>query len=100
MAAALPACQALQVQLLAVGAAEALQSAPDGVVRVEVAATMAMAERRAIGLQSAEGDLVLFASDVEAVERDWNAILLHRLGVVSGEEDVLTSTPTTGTSGA
>jgi hypothetical protein len=83
--AALPVCRELQVELLLVRAGDpvALHRLPDGVRVVPAAPDVPLDGYRALGLQAASGDIVLLTSDTDAVGRDWQSILVHRLGLVA-----------------
>lgn len=96
--AALPVCRELQVELLLVRAGDpvALHRLPDGVRVVPAGPEVPLDGYRALGLKAAAGDIVLLSSDAEAVGRDWQSILVHRLGLVaeSGSGDVAPADPT------
>jgi len=97
--AALPACRELQVELLLVRAGDpvALHRLPDGVRLVPAGPDVPLDRYRALGLEAATGDIVLLTTDLAAVGRDWQSILVHRLGVVaesgSGEPGTVDPTP-------
>jgi hypothetical protein len=90
--ATLPVCRELQVELLLVRAGDPvmLHRLPEGVRLVPAAPDVPLDGYRALGLQAATGDVVLLTTDVDAVGRDWQSILVHRLGLVaesgSGEQ--------------
>ncbi len=60
-----------------------LHRLPDGVRVVAAAPEVPLEGYRALGLQAATGDVVLLTTDIDAVGRDWQSILVHRLGLVA-----------------
>jgi hypothetical protein len=97
--AALPACRDLQVELLLVrpGDPVSLHRLPDGARLVPAGPEIPPDGYRSLGLESATGDVVVLTTDVEAVSRDWQSILLRRLGLVaesgSADSETRDSTP-------
>jgi hypothetical protein len=69
--------------LVRAGDPVALHRLPDGVRVVPAAPDVPLDGYRALGLQAATGDIVLLTTDLDAVGRDWQSILVHRLGLVA-----------------